>query len=872
MSIMTTAILSSLALGAADDASGAAREPAVAPQTRPQVPPAAAPYDLPEVVVTAPRRRGAAQTTTPPERVLDRNAILSFGAGTVQELLSYIAPLTEGPSGSRPAILINGRRISGPQELMGVPPEALERAEILPPSVAVEYGFAPDQKVLNIVFNARVRTLTTEASLRAPEAGGQSAVKGSSGLLRVVDDRRWGIDVEVERETALYETDRDIRRSPDGLPFDLTGNVRAAGGGEVDPALSALVGRPVLEAPAPDGAGPGLADFANAFGPLRSDGLTAYRPLIPETSRSILRGTFTPDLGEVTASVSGSIQQSSSDRFNGLPGVVLNLPASSPASPFAAATSVYRFIDDPDAMRSSSESFALRAGAALSGFVTDDWRWSATADVERSTNDSRVGRGLEAVELQARINAGDPDATPFGPLASGQFERIEDDTAHTVATQANGEVVFNGRLGELPAGAVRATVKGGLTYHALDASSRRLGLTSDRTEDRTGVAASGALVIPVTSRSNGPFSSFGDLTVTVNGRLDSVSDFGLLQSFGVTTAWTPAAFGTVQLSYNEEGQAPGIGQLNDPVIVTPNTPVFDYATGQTTTIDVISGGVPDLQPSRRKTWRASLNLKPFDIDGLVLTSAYTHVVMEDLVGSAPTLSLQAEAALPDRYVRDAAGRLMEIDLRPLNLDRSEKADMRTGLTYTGFLGGGGLGVASTTEQLAASALGGAAGLKDRPFVNLSLFHSWRLKDQLSIRPDLPVLDLLNGSATGGQGGSARHDITATASLAKSGAGLVLMAAWREGSTIRNGPQAATLEFSDTTMVNVNLFADLSRNEALVARMPWLDGVRVSVGVTNLLDDHATVTASQGEVPLPYQSDYLDPRGRVFSIVARKLLS
>ena len=53
--------------------------------------------------------------------------------------------------------------------------------------------------------------------------------------------------------------------------------------------------------------------------------------------------------------------------------------------------------------------------------------------------------------------------------------------------------------------------------------------------------------------------------------------------------------------------------------------------------------------------------------------------------------------------------------------------------------------------------------------------------------------------------------------------------------------------------------------------PILKGTRIGFGVQNLFDDRVSVSSSDGRTPVNYQSDYLDPQGRVFRINLRKIL-
>jgi outer membrane receptor protein involved in Fe transport len=155
--------------------------------------------------------------------------------------------------------------------------------------------------------------------------------------------------------------------------------------------------------------------------------------------------------------------------------------------------------------------------------------------------------------------------------------------------------------------------------------------------------------------------------------------------------------------------------------------------------------------------------------------------------------------------------------------------------------------------------------------NVSLYHTYRIQDEITIRDGLPVLDLLDGAATGSRGGQARNEVQLQMGLFKSGMGGFLNANWKESTRINGGSEASDLTFSDLTTVNLNLFADLSSRQTLVAKYPWLKGARVSVGIDNIFDQKLDVRNGLGETPLSYQPDYLDPLGRTFRVSFRKIL-
>ncbi len=108
--------------------------------------------------------------------------IRSYGVSSVSDLLNELSPQTTSGrgQGGAPVVLLNGRRISGFQEIRDIPTEAIQRVEILPEEVSLKYGYSADQKVVNIVLRRRFRAATLEAADRVPTAGGRNDAQGEA--------------------------------------------------------------------------------------------------------------------------------------------------------------------------------------------------------------------------------------------------------------------------------------------------------------------------------------------------------------------------------------------------------------------------------------------------------------------------------------------------------------------------------------------------------------------------------------------------------------------------------------------------------------------------------------------------------------------
>jgi len=873
------------------------------PQTRPEteadVPTGVASadaFDLGTVTVTAAKPRGSVQGDIAPDIVLDAEQLRAYGASNIAELLTAIEPLTRSSRGradAGPIVLLNGRRTTGFQEIRGIPFEAIERTEILPEEVALTYGFSADQRVVNIVLRDTFRQGSASVQARGPSQGGRIAGEIDANFFQIRGSDRWNLDVEHERATALFESERDIVRDPGNQPFDLVGNLRGlTNGAEIDPRLSAQAGSRVTSIALPAGlTNPSLADLARGAGQTNISNLSDFRTLLPRTTSNQLRGSVSRDLNETTqGTVSLSLDDSTSQSLLGLAGLTLRIPGSNPFSPLTNDARLYRFVEAKDVITRDSDTFAASLGVMLNGFL-GDWRWTFNGAYDRRENDTTTGRGFNAAAWQADINAG---ANPFGEVPLNRLTPLRD-TARSVSNSGSAEVVLSGRAWQGPAGGLQTTLKVGADTRTLESESVRSGLFNTGSLSRDRGFASVSLSLPVASRSREVLQPLGDLSFNINAGYDELSDFGGLSTFGAGVNWTPVEMLGLSANYTLEQGAPSIQQLNDPVVTTPNVAVYDFVTGQTVNISRVTGGNRNLISDEREVVKFGFNLRPTTRFDLQISSNYTWSRTDGDIVSFPTITPDLEAALPERFTRDAAGNLIAIDARPLNYEASERQDVRTGFNFSMPFGtptapaagggrpGGPMGASGSFPMVFMGGggpprgggqmrMGGGRGPQMRPGqgrFNVSLYHTYRLQDEIVIRQGLPVIDQLDGGSTSARGVS-RNEIQLQGGVFRNGFGGFVNANWRDGTRINGTTSNQDLSFSSQATVNLNMFADLNARTTWVAKFPILKGSRVSLGIENLFDTRVDVSSS-GPLPFTYQPDFLDPQGRIIRINLRKVL-
>jgi iron complex outermembrane receptor protein len=451
---------------------------------------------------------------------------------------------------------------------------------------------------------------------------------------------------------------------------------------------------------------------------------------------------------------------------------------------------------------------------------------------------------------------------------------------------------------KLPAGNATTSIRAGGSLARLSSQTLRSGFQQSNALSRDIVSGQANVDIPLTSRRENFLSAVGDLSANFNYEAEHLSDFGTLTTLGYGINWRPIAQVSLIASETREHGAPSMDQLGGPVLVTPGVRVFDFVRNETVDIIQTGGGNPNLVSDNRRVFKLGGNIQPFAKTQFNFSANYTNSRILNPIAGFPTPTFAIENAFPSRFVRDAQGRLIAIDARPLNFERSNQEDFRWGFNLVlpigkqppqpqGRFGGrpGGARPGGGDGGPRGGGGGGGGGFRGGggrggPFgapgggrLLLTLYHTWHIRDQILIRDGVPLLDLLHGSAVGNSGGQPQHEIQGTATLFKNGLGLRAEANWRSGTLVRGGPNGQggvtdDLRFSSLATFNLNLFADLGQTK-WARKAPWVRGFRVSLGVNNLFDRRLRVTDATGATPISFQPDLLDPIGRTVRLSIRK---
>lgn len=567
-----------------------------------------------------------------------------------------------------------------------------------------------------------------------------------------------------------------------------------------------------------------------------------FRTLLPETERLTFNGTVSGTvLSDISSTLNGRFEASKSESL-------LGLGSTGP-------------------LTRDTDTRVVHLGTSLGGLM-GQWLWSLTGNYDRTSIDTFTDANDA---LGAR------------------------DEARSVNSLAQADLMLSGSLLRLPTGPISMSLRAGVEMR--DFSSRSLrGGTERRAElSRDSGAIQANLDMPIASRREGRPDSLGNLSANANLEIEQLSDFGTLRTFGYGLTWSPIAEVNLIASTTHENGAPTVEQLGAPLVVTPNVRTFDFNRREAIDITRVFGGNPNLRSDDRHVVKLGVNAKPFPKTNLNLSIDYIRTRINDPIAPFPVATPEIEAAFPERFMRGIDGRLLQIDSRPLNFKRSDEEQIRWGLNFTRPLGPVPPGMQNVSARFVGSEADlqtalppGARIIRPEPGspaarrfesissrLTLSFYHTLILKDEILVREGGPVLDLLNGSATGGRGGRPRHELEFQAGAFKRGLGARVTAKWESGTIVRglpvgSGNTIGDLSFSDYATVNINLFANLADRMGGESAPKWLKGTRVSVGINNLFNSRPEVRDETGATPLSYQPAYLDPLGRLVNFSLRKV--
>jgi iron complex outermembrane receptor protein len=592
-----------------------------------------------QIIVTGQSLRGTVDAPQPPVLELNEADIAAYGAGSISELIQALSPATGGGSGRGggfPVILVNGVRISSFRELQSYPPESIDKVEVLAAETAQQFGYGPDERVVNIILKRAYASREIELEYGQPWDGGYSTQQAEATYLQIAGQSRYNFELGWENQSLLTEAERGvIQSSPPAFATD------------PDPAL--------------------------------------YRSLIADTAGLEANGNFTTKLGARTSlSVNAAFERNDSLRLQGLNTVFL-------AGPGGTAL---RTLGEEDPLTVDNRTTTYSAGTTIDTRL-GDWQITGTADGNHVVSRSLIDRRADVSGLAAAAAAGTLALDADLPaLPDAGFDRADSKT-----DTLNSLVTAVGRPLELPAGEVTVTLDTGYNFTRIESEdTRRPGLTTSL--KRGDLSAGVNVGIPLTSRREEFGEEIGDLSLNLQAGINELSDFGTLTDWTVGLNWGITERLNFNVSYVARDAAPSLGQLGNPEIQTFNVPLFDLTRNETVLATTISGGNPFLPAQSQRDWRLGVNWQLPEFTSAIqqgrLDLQFFKNHSEDVAAGFPFLTPTIEAAFPGRVTRQVCGpadpvtcvdgRLVSIDQRPVTFAQQDSTRLQVGLFFTGPFG------------------------------------------------------------------------------------------------------------------------------------------------------------------------------------------
>lgn len=331
------------------------------------------------------------------------------------------------------------------------------------------------------------------------------------------------------------------------------------------------------------------------------------------------------------------------------------------------------------------------SGLDLRTLPNGDIRVIDTDPIERRTNTDTLSIGggynrtIGDYRFQATFDGGLTDTQSTIDQRRFAPGPVRTDLARSKVWTAGAKATLIGDLFYLPAGSLSATLDAAYDWDRIESFDTRT-LSGNNTLTRGDLSAGASVSIPVASRRDDVLAALGDITFTLAGGFNDLSDFGTLGNYTAGVVWKPADPLTLQASYIVREAAPGLSELGGPTIVNFNVPVFDFRTGQSVLVTQTSGGNPNLRAETQRDVKLSASYDLDLLDRANILVEYYNNRSNDVTSAFPFLNPAIEAAFPGRITRDSTGQLTALDVRPVTFNETRSERLRYGVNLFGRLG------------------------------------------------------------------------------------------------------------------------------------------------------------------------------------------
>ncbi len=626
----------------------------------------AAPADT--VVVTGTLLRGVAPVGTNVIGVT-RADVLATGAASANDLLasipqvgnfgtvpvgtsSYALPIVRpnirnlgASGGSTTLVLMNGHRLVGAGVLQTsvdpsiIPPDAIERVEIIPDGGSSIYGSDAIGGVINFITRKRYDGIGVNA--RYGVADDYKSFDASA-----IVGKDWGTG-SIFASYAYAWHDNILGIDRDYVTADARG-----GGGNDNRGTACAPGNLII-------GGIPYALPGRVPGSLNRCDQTDYADIVPREKRHSVLAGLTQDLSDsisfsATAywsrreTVTRTAQSSQSETITAANPYFVPVGAALSQTVAIAFDPVFGPSNVSPATFSSwgvtpTMDFELGGGWQLRTMA--NFGFSENESIENTINATAVTAAFAGTTTATALNPYNLAATSPAVLA-----RIDDFVNYGQADQeiAEGRAVIDGPLFDLSGGAVRLAV--GAEYHyenisSFTGSGPAASVTGGRAfASRDVKSVFGELLIPIFGAEN---RSAGLYSFELSGslRYDDYSDVGGTTNPKIGVTYRPVESLTFRGNYGTSFHAPSLADLGNSVDSRVQViPFSPFRAASSSPFDifrptiVIAGGNANLRPETADTWSVGFDFKPTAIPGLIASATYYNVKFKDAIAVPPITS------------------------------------------------------------------------------------------------------------------------------------------------------------------------------------------------------------------------------------------
>jgi iron complex outermembrane recepter protein len=782
-----------------------------------------------EVIVRGERQRGSIAGAPPPIQVLDQAAIEALGGANLQDIVAQLATQTASVRGrgGPPVVLLNGRRIGNFGEIRTLPPEALQRIEVLSEEAALQFGFSADQRVINVILKENFAAVEVDFD-QGWYGGAARQHEGEVNFARIDGRARMIGGVEVSDTTRITEADRGI------VDLSRVGETafRTVAPAEKFADVSFNLNRPLSE-----DVGGGFSFSANQRARIGLIGRGALASgqtvqLRQETDIETARGGVTFDgfvkdwQWTATATYDRTETVTKTDTATAL-------GANRSQAELGVADGQVNVNGPLFKLPAGPVRTALRLGVQQRELESTASRGLTTASADLDRTDFN-GRLNVTVPLTSRRSAFGDAFGDWTLTANASFNNLSDFGG---LTSYGGSVLWS------PIEPLRLTLA---ADHAEAAPSiNQLGDPQIATPNATVFDFVRGQSVSVTSVTGGNRA----LRDEVRDDWSLAAQFSVPQVRGLDLQATYA----VRTSNNTLAGFPLL------------TPDLELAFPSRFTRD--AAGV-----------LSAIDRRPINFGGRDTEQMRWGFNFQRSFGPQPQRGGGAGgppgAAAPGQQPQAGQGG------RPGQGGGGQGGGGRSALA--GLMGGGGGGGGPGGPGGGGGGgfggmgggLGAGMGAGGQPGrFTLAVFHTHSFLDEVVLRPGQPALDLLDGDSLSSSV-APRDKIEIDTGAIWRGAGMRMTLTWQSGGRIDGlvgaGGRSSTLTFDGYVTVNARFFLNFRSRPELIKKYPALKGVRGFVRIDNLLDNAQTVRDATGATPAAYQDGYLAPQGRQIELGLRKL--